>query len=109
MTPKTRLNGVAHYGFPLASGELNVRGEGSWKDDHFFTVDHSPREASGAYALFNLRAGWVAPDEHLSIEAIAENLTDKKYFLFAADQTPDFGAVTWERPRWVGVCVRVRY
>ena len=103
------MNGVARYGFPQASGELYVQGEGSWKDDHFFTVDNSPRATSDAYALFNLRAGWVAPDEHLSIGAVAENLTDKKYFLFAAGQTPDFGAVTWGRPRWVGVCVRVRH
>lgn len=103
------FNGSARYAVPLAGGEGWVRADYSWKPDHYFTTDNSEREGSDAYGLLNLRAGWTSPDGGLGVEVFVDNATDEKHLIFAADQTTDFGAFTWGRPRWVGVAFRVNY
>jgi iron complex outermembrane receptor protein len=109
MTPPVTVNGTLRYGAPFAGGELWGQIDGAWRDAHFFTTDESEREGSDAYGLLNARAGWEAPSGTYAIELFVENVTDEEYLLFAADQNPDLGAVTWGRPRWAGVTLRARY
>ncbi|HYG26634.1 MAG TPA: TonB-dependent receptor, partial [Caulobacteraceae bacterium] len=103
------FNGSARYGFELAGGDAFVRADYSWKPDHYFTTDNTDREGSDAYGLLDLRAGWKTPGGRFGVEVFAENATDEEYFIFAADQTTDFGAFTWGRPRWIGIAFTVDY
>ena len=103
------FNGSARYGAPVAGGEGWVRADYAWKPDHYFTTDNSDREGSDAYGILNLRAGWTSDGGRYGVEVFVDNVMDKKHFIFAADQTPDFGAFTWGRPRWIGAAFRLHY
>jgi iron complex outermembrane receptor protein len=103
------FNASARYAIELAGGEAWIRGDYAWKPDHYFTTDNTDREGSDAYGILNLRAGWKSGDGRYDLEAFVDNATDEEHFIFAADQTPDFGVFTWGRPRWMGVSFRVNY
>lgn len=109
MTPPVTLNGTIRYTVPLETGEIWVQADGTWRDKHYFTIDESEREGSKSYGLLNLRAGWNSTGDTYGVEAFVENVTDERYLLFAADQVSDLGAVTWGKPLWAGVAIRVRY
>jgi outer membrane receptor protein involved in Fe transport len=83
--------------------------ESSYTDYQYFTVNNSGTESQPAYGLFNLRAGWNAPNHRYQIEAYVENLANKRYFQFASNVTPDTLAATWGAPRTAGVKFSVHY
>lgn len=110
MTPPVKLNFDVRYTLPF---EDNTRGwiqaDGQWLARHYFTVANVDTGSSDAYGVFNVRAGYQFDGGHWELEGFVENVFDRKYVLLMADQTPDFGAVTWGRPRWAGVSIRAKY
>ena len=113
VSPAVSLNGLARYTHGLGTmGSAAFQVDFSWKDDLFFGPDNDPFESQDAFALVNLRAGWLSQDEKYEVSAFVKNVFDKEYNLFGfiSGSSAFTGAYkVWGRPRWAGVKIGVNF
>jgi iron complex outermembrane receptor protein len=106
VSPAMSLNGMARYAHDMVNNSvLSLQVDFSWKDDMFFGPDNDPFESQEAYALVNLRAGWMSSDGRYELSAFAKNVFDEEYniFGFISSSAAFTGAYkVWGTPRWVG-------
>ena len=82
--PKLSGSIVAQYETPVASGTLTLRGEVSFKGEHFYSPSNNNLERQASYGLMNARVAWLSPDERWEVSLNGRNLGNKKYIEGAA-------------------------
>ncbi|MEO0972106.1 MAG: TonB-dependent receptor [Pseudomonadota bacterium] len=91
-TPESAFNVSADYRIPLnRGGELALRADYTWKDDHFNDAENTPLLAQEAFGLLNLAATYRTAD-HWRFTAGVQNLTDE-LFLFSGFSQPGVGFI----------------
>jgi len=70
-----------------------------------------PSLSEEAYALFNLKAGYVFGDSGISVEAYINNIADKDYLIDAGNTGNSFNIPTFIAgpPRFYGIGLNIRY
>ena len=71
-----QLTGSAGASYRLGNG-FEVHLDGSYTDDHYYTVNNDPRELSDSFFLLDARVGYRA--QNWSVFAYSRNLLDEQY------------------------------
>lgn len=105
------FNAGVSYNVPLAQnhGELTLRADYNWIDDHYFSGSGSVQGQSPAYGLTSANVGWSSPSQRYRVEVFGENLFDKEYYIFAKNLYPGTQYVVWGTPRTLGVRMSWNY
>jgi iron complex outermembrane receptor protein len=116
-TPKWNLNGLLRYEFPVGFGDIALQADGAYRSEHFFALTNFNAVRENGYFVGNLSATWIAPDEHWSVRAFVQNITDEEYLVQTFDLSGSlsngglFGLVEqyYGRPRIWGVNVTATF
>jgi iron complex outermembrane receptor protein len=107
--PRLSLNGVAQYSIPTPShGTVTLQADFNYQGDTFFQPGNQLHDQQKAYALLNLRVGWVSPNEAVSVNLFVENVTDKEYVFFSGELL-DYSIGMWGKPLTAGVEVGLNF
>jgi len=102
--PKWSIGGMARYAFPAGPGELALQTDWKYDDALYFSAFNAPIDREPSRIVGNARISWTSDDDHWTLAAFANNLTDKKYRIYNLDQAATFGFANqaYARPRWFG-------
>lgn len=72
---------------------------------------NSPAVHEGGHSFAHLRLGWVSADKQLQVAGFVENLTDKRYRLYAGDLASLLGYVQdlYDKPRTFALSLMCRF
>lgn len=82
--PTLAMTGGASYEFPISSGSIATKIDGTYQSRVYITPDNIPTYSVPAYALLNARVSWFSPDRKLEVAAFGRNITNKRYVNFRA-------------------------
>ena len=107
MAPEFSGNALVRYSFSAFGGTMALQADGTYNGQQFFDAYNSPSLKEGAYAMGNVRASWMSADDHWTVTAFVENVTDAEYRNYAFDLTGLLGVnqEVWSKPRWAGLTV----
>jgi len=102
--PKWSIGGMARYAFPVGPGELALSTDWKYDSSLYFSTFNAPIDRESSRIVGNARISWATDDDHWTIAAFVNNLTDKKYRIYNLDLGASFGFAnqTYARPRWFG-------
>jgi iron complex outermembrane receptor protein len=80
-TPDYTASIAFNYLRPIGSGSVNLSGNYYYTDDVPLTPGNEYYQ--DAYALLNIRAGWISEGEKWSIYGYGTNVTDEEYLIFS--------------------------
>jgi iron complex outermembrane receptor protein len=101
-TPELTLNLTGNYEGNVAGGTFRASLTGSYNSGFFWDVGN--RVEQPKHLLVNGRLSWGPESGLWRVSLWGRNLTDKRYHLYATDTT-QADAVSWARPRSVGVAL----
>lgn len=110
--PRLTLNAVGEYGFRRSWGTLTPRLEVQHTSAQDFDLFNTPAARQAAYTLWNGGFTLSAPDDRVSLQIFAKNLTDEAYRLasVAATAATGVGVVDfWGTPRTFGARLGLRF
>ncbi len=92
-------------------GSFYVRPNVTWKSDFFFEDDNDPNLVQNAYALVNMRMGYVFPNQRFEIMGYVRNLLNEEYLIDAGNTGNTFLIPTFIAgpPRMMGVHFTARF
>ncbi len=90
-TPENSFNVSADYAINFDSGELLLRADYNWKDDHFNDAENTPLLAQDSFGLLNLSASFTTA-ERWKVSAGVTNATDELY-LYSGFSQPGVGFI----------------
>lgn len=91
------------YSWPLASGELALRGSYAYTGEFFNDLRNDPVIKQDAYGLLDASLTYFNDVHNYRVSLFGRNLTDEEYFEFAAN-VANIDTVTWGgMPRVFGV------
>jgi iron complex outermembrane receptor protein len=102
LAPNLSLNGLASYSWDAwASSEMSLQVTASSRSSVYFDNLNSPALREGGVSVADARLAWVSGDKHWQVAGLVENLTDKRYRLYAFDLTSLLGYVQnlYNKPR----------
>jgi iron complex outermembrane receptor protein len=107
----TATSGVTADVYQWEAGTLKLRGDWSYKGDHYKSADNSPYLRQSGVSLVNLSSRFETANGHWSATVGVTNLTDRKYLLSGLDQYLSVGLVegTYARPREWFLSLRYDY
>ena len=86
MSPEFTTNGLVQYDIPLnENGVVTLQLDFSYMDDVFFDALNVPLLQEEGYWLVNARASWTSANEQLEVSAVARNLANEEYMVYAFD------------------------
>lgn len=92
-TPENAFNLSADYLIGLESGaEILLRGDYSWKDDHFNDAENTPLLFQDSFGLLGLSAAYTEPGGSWKVIAGVKNATDELY-LYSGFSQPGVGFI----------------
>jgi iron complex outermembrane recepter protein len=102
LAPKLSLYGLARYSCDTwAVSEMSLQLDAPSITSVYFDSLNSPALREGGHTVADLRLGWACGDKHWQVAGLVENLTDKRYRLYAFDLTSLLGYVQdlYDKPR----------
>ena len=102
LAPRMELNGLARYSWDTwASSEMSLQLDASSSTSVYFDNLNSPGLREGGHSLAGGRIEWTSGDKHWQVAGLVENLTDKRYRIYAFDVTSLLGYVQdlYNKPR----------
>ncbi len=102
--PKWSIGGVLRYGFPVGPGELALQTDWKYDSSLYFSTFNAPIDRESSRIVGNARISWASDDDHWTLAAFVNNLTDKEYRIYNLDLGASFGFANqaYARPRWFG-------
>ncbi|WP_016747665.1 TonB-dependent receptor [Rhizorhabdus wittichii] len=102
--PKWSIGGMARYAFPVGPGQLALQTDWKYDSSLYFSTFNAPIDREPSRIVGNARISWSSDDDHWTLAAFANNLTDKKYRIYNLDLSASFGFANqaYARPRWFG-------
>lgn len=102
--PKWSIGGTARYAFPVGPGQLALSTDWKYDSSLYFSTFNAPIDRESSRIVGNARISWASDDDHWTLAAFVNNLTDKEYRIYDVDQGASFGfaSQTYARPRWFG-------
>lgn len=110
--PKWGFNGELRYAFKImADHELALQANALWVDSRSTAAIDNPELRYKSYERIDLRATLTSADEHWSLAAFVNNVTDEPSLSSRIDFAAIHGAVTQaiDRPRWYGAQITYRF
>ena len=101
-TPELTFNLTGNYEGKVAGGTFRGSVTASYNSGFFWDVGN--RLEQPKYMLVNGRLSWGPENAPWRVSLWGRNLTDKRYHLYATDTT-QADAVSWARPRSIGVAL----
>ncbi len=90
-TPENSFNVSADYVIEMNSGELLLRADYVWKDDHFNDAENTPLLAQDSFGLLNFAASFTTRD-HWKITVGVNNANDE-LFIYSGFSQPGVGFI----------------
>jgi len=110
LTPQWQVQGDAEYNIPLANeSRLYFGGHLQFQDSTFSGFGQLELFETPSYTNFDLRAGWRAADEKLTLGVFVDNVTDTYSWNFVNAQGPDIVTRLTNPPRTFGARLSYRY
>jgi iron complex outermembrane receptor protein len=109
LAPEWATNGVARYSWNAWGGsEMSLQLDGSASTSVFFDNLNQPALREGGHTLADVRLEWRSANKHWLVAGAVQNLTDKRYRIYAFDLTSLLGYVQelYNRPRTVEASLR---
>ncbi|KQY66603.1 MULTISPECIES: TonB-dependent receptor [unclassified Sphingomonas] len=102
--PKWSIGGMARYAFPVGPGQLALQTDWKYDASLYFSTFNAPIDRESSRIVGNARISWATDDDHWTIAAFVNNLTDKEYRIYNLDLGASFGFAnqSYARPRWFG-------
>ena len=102
--PKWSVGGTARYAFPVGPGQLALSTDWKYDSSLYFSTFNAPIDRESSRIVGNARISWASDDDHWTLAAFVNNLTDKEYRIYDLDLGASFGFAnqTYARPRWFG-------
>ena len=112
--PKWTVSGGAQYTFALAdgAGDLSLRADVYYQSATFFRPFNLPSDRADNYANLDLRLFYTSPDETVTAEVYATNVTDATQESDILRSPPFLGPtefVSYRPPRQYGIRLGLRY
>jgi iron complex outermembrane recepter protein len=109
--PKWSFGGLARYSFDLGPGELTLQTNWKYNSLQYFTVFNEPVNTQAGYLTDDVRASYKFANSPFELAAFVNNVADREYRLFGADDSSVFGNAEslYARPRWFGASVTYRF
>ncbi|KQX19438.1 hypothetical protein ASD39_16165 [Sphingomonas sp. Root50] len=110
--PKWTINAGAQYSWPMAGGELTVRGELNYVSRVFFTAFNVNSVGQKGNSKFNAYLNFADDDNHWSASLFVRNITDKVTFANGLVSSAVFGSPitgSVSPPRTFGAMVGYRF
>lgn len=112
LAPELSLNGLVRYTFESPwGGRIAIQGDVTYADSQYFDVLESPALEEDSSAIGNVRVSWDSADDHWSIAAYIQNVTNEDHRTYSTDLGDAFGTLLDVRamPRWFSASVRYRW
>jgi iron complex outermembrane receptor protein len=112
LAPRWSMNGVSRYWWKgWADGKMSLQLDASNSSSVYFDNLNSPALREGGHTLTDLRLGWASADQHWQLAGFVDNLTDRRYRLYAFDLTSLLGYVQelYNKPRTFGASLLYQY
>ncbi|NWG45306.1 MAG: TonB-dependent receptor [Alphaproteobacteria bacterium] len=111
-SPDWTLGLLASYRIGLGNaGDLTLTGTGTFKSDHYLSVDNDELLTQDNFWVVNALATWVSPEGHYSLSAGVKNLFDELYKTDAQEfsNVGNIKTAYYGDPRTLNLTFRVRY
>ncbi len=112
-SPKWNVNGLIRYQWPMLGGQMAAQFDLVHRSKHFFSLTGLPTVEENGYVISNAALMYSSADDRWSLTAFVHNLGDVQHLVQTFDLSgPDvFGMVEqyYNRPRWWGVSLAVRF
>jgi iron complex outermembrane recepter protein len=112
LAPRWSMNGVTRYWWNgWSDGKMNLQLDASNSSSVYFDNLNSPALREGGHTLADLRLGWASADQHWQLAGYVDNLTDRRYRIYASDLTSLLGYVQdlYNKPRTFGASLLYQY
>ena len=107
--PKWSANFLARYEWPTSVGVLSAAVDGKWNASQWLENVNAPVDLQPSYLVADVHLGY-APNEHLSIDAWAKNVTNKYYRVYNLDLSGlGYNESVYAPPRWFGATLSYRF
>jgi iron complex outermembrane recepter protein len=106
LAPNLSVNGLVSYSWEAWAGsEMRSQLTASSRSSVYFDNLNSPALREGGHSVADARLAWASGDKHWQVAGLVENLTDKRYRLYAFDLTSLLGYVQnlYNKPRTLEV------
>jgi iron complex outermembrane receptor protein len=110
--PRLTLNALAEYGFQFAFAKITPRLEVQHTSAQDFDLFNNAAARQGAYTLLNAGLTLAAPNDRVSLQLFAKNLTDEAYRLASVAATAPSGVGLvdfWGTPKTYGARLQLRF
>jgi iron complex outermembrane receptor protein len=78
-SPKLLITVGARYELLIDDNRAYMAVTGRWQDDIQFTTEQQPTTIQDAYAIWNLRLGWIDAERHIEVAGYINNLFAQSY------------------------------
>lgn len=108
--PRSSLNLLARYEWPLLGGTAAVQVDGKWNDDHFLEGTNSEVSFEPSYSVWNGSVSYATANDALRFSVWVKNFTDEAYRVYNLDLGQlGFIEQVYAPPRQVGASVSYRW
>jgi iron complex outermembrane recepter protein len=83
--PKTAINLLARYEWPMFGGKVAAQVDGQWNDKQFLEGTNSEVSSEPAYSVWNAHLSYATSEEKLKFEVYVRNFTNEAYRLYDLD------------------------
>jgi len=112
-SPEWNLNALVRYEMPMAGGTFAIQWDAQHRSEHFFSLTGAETVEEDGYTVQNAMVSWTSGDEHWTLMAFMQNVTDEEYLVQTFDLSgPNvFGMVEqyYGRPRWSGFSLQYSF
>jgi iron complex outermembrane receptor protein len=108
--PKTSLDFVGRYEWPVIGGFVGAQLDGRWNDDQFLEGTNSDVSHEPAYSVWNASLSYRTGDDHVRLSAYVKNFTDVQYRIYELDLGQlGFTEQVFAPPRTIGGNITYRW
>jgi iron complex outermembrane receptor protein len=108
--PRTSINLLARYEWPLFGGRTAVQVDGKWNDDQFLEGTNSQVSFEPSYSVWNASVSYATANDALRFSVWVKNFTDEEYRVYNLDLGQlGFIEQVFAPPRQVGASVSYRW
>ena len=110
-TPEFKTSGLVRYNWNIDSGNLAVVLAGSYQSETFHNARNFTAHEQGSYFIANANITWRDHEDHWSVMAFVDNLTDSDHEIIGFDVSGFYGnsQVAYEKPRTFGVTIKRKF